>query len=114
MPPLPALPATPPAFEWILRAGVSAAGIAVLVLAVQLAFGRWLSPAWRYRLWGLVVLRLLLPALPQSPVSFWNVNIESRARAAWAKLADHPPLANRSPTSAEKHIRDDDAAYDPH
>jgi beta-lactamase regulating signal transducer with metallopeptidase domain/type II secretory pathway component GspD/PulD (secretin) len=58
--------------EWLLRTSLSAAGVAGLVLLAQFLFVRWLTPAWRYRLWGLVVLRLLLPVVPPSATSVWN------------------------------------------
>jgi beta-lactamase regulating signal transducer with metallopeptidase domain len=62
-----------PFLDWLLRTSLSAAAIAGLVLLVQLLFGRWLTPAWRYRLWDLVVVRLLLPVVPPSATSMWNV-----------------------------------------
>ena len=43
--------AAPPFLEWLARASLSAAGIAILVAAAQFAFGRRISPAWRGR-WG--------------------------------------------------------------
>jgi beta-lactamase regulating signal transducer with metallopeptidase domain len=50
--------------------------VAVLVLAVAIAqrvLRRWLTPRWSYALWMLVAVRLLLPVLPESPVSVFNV-----------------------------------------
>ena len=55
--------------EVSLHAGV----LVLLVLTAQSIFNRWLSPRGRYALWGLVVLRLLLPAVPGSPLSIWNL-----------------------------------------
>ena len=55
--------------EVSLHAGV----LVLLVLAAQCVFNRWLSPRGRYALWGFVVLRLLLPAVPGSPLSIWNL-----------------------------------------
>lgn len=65
---------------WLPNATAAAAVAAGGVLVVQHAFGRWLSPAWRYRLWGVVVLRLLLPAAPASPTSVWNLDVAAAAR----------------------------------
>ncbi|HEY2585487.1 MAG TPA: M56 family metallopeptidase [Tepidisphaeraceae bacterium] len=62
-----------PFLGWLLRTSAGAAAVAGLVLLVQFLFARWLTPAWRYRLWGLVVLRLLLPIVPPSATSVWNV-----------------------------------------
>ena len=60
-------------FEWLFRASWQAGVVIVLVLAVQWAFGRRLSPRWRYAMWFLVVLRLALPWTIPSPVSLFNL-----------------------------------------
>ncbi len=57
---------------WLLKASWQAAVLIVLVLAVQWAFGRRLSPRWRYGLWLLVAARLALPWTIPSPVSLFN------------------------------------------
>ena len=54
-------------FSW------QAALLVVMVLLAQWVTRRWLAPAWRYRLWLLVVVRLLLPFSPASPLSVFNV-----------------------------------------
>ena len=45
----------------------------LLVLIVQMIFRHKLSPAWRYGLWLMVVVRLLMPASPQTAFSIFNV-----------------------------------------
>jgi bla regulator protein blaR1 len=50
------------------------AGLLILtVLALRLLFGRRLSAQWRCRLWMLIMLRLVLPAIPSSPWSLFNL-----------------------------------------
>lgn len=92
---------------WLLRGSGEAAVIALLVLAVQLMFGRWLTAAWRYRLWGLVVLRLMLPVAPASALSLWNVSSlddvigQALRRAAESdRTAAGPTAVNRPAGSA--------------
>lgn len=85
-----------PLFQWLLGASLSAAGIAVIVLVVQTLLSRWLTPAWRYRLWFLVVLRLLLPVLPTSPTSILNL-----ARLLPARNDPAPPTATLTPARTE-------------
>jgi beta-lactamase regulating signal transducer with metallopeptidase domain len=75
-----AAPTVAPALAWLARTSIDAALVAVLVVVVQTAFGRWLTPGWRYRLWGLVVLRLVLPVLPASPTSLWNLRVAAPVR----------------------------------
>ncbi len=72
--------------SWLARTSLSAAGIAAVVIVIQLACGRWISPAWRYRLWAIVVIRLLLPALPSSPASLANLNLADRATSLWTRI----------------------------
>jgi bla regulator protein BlaR1 len=46
----------------------------VLVLVFRFVLRRWLSPRWQYALWLLVVARLALPAVPESPTSLFNLS----------------------------------------
>lgn len=62
-----------PGLRAVLTASWQASVLVVLVLAVQAALGRWLSPRWRYALWSVVVLRLMLPVTPGSAVSVFNL-----------------------------------------
>jgi beta-lactamase regulating signal transducer with metallopeptidase domain/Tol biopolymer transport system component len=65
------------ALALLWRASWQASVLALLVLAAQWIFGRRLAPKWRYALWSLVVLRLLLPVTPSSAWSVFNVgNVE--------------------------------------
>ena len=54
--------------------------LVLLLLLVQQVFGRWLTPRWRYALWSLVVLRMLMPAVPSFPggsILDWRPRVES-------------------------------------
>jgi bla regulator protein BlaR1 len=106
---------------WLLRASLSAAGIAIIVLGIQVVFRRWLSPAWRYRLWGVVVLRLTLPTLPSSPTSIWNTSIEAHAWGIWTRMTDAGTQPSESkattlsptlfrPTSSSEHLTGESAS----
>ena len=59
--------------EWLLRASWQAAVLAGLVLLAQRVLGVRLTPAWRYRLWLLVVVRLVLPFQAPSVGSVHNL-----------------------------------------
>jgi beta-lactamase regulating signal transducer with metallopeptidase domain len=94
---------------WLGRASVAATIIAGIVLLVQLLFGRWLTPAWRHRLWWLVALRLLLPALPASAMSLWNFDPSDRIRDVLARAnAPRPdvdqPLLRMEPISSRPEV----------
>ncbi len=51
----------------IVRSSVGVALLVVLLLALERTLGRFLTPAWRYGLWMLVVLRLVVPVQPAVP-----------------------------------------------
>ncbi|HEY2414803.1 MAG TPA: M56 family metallopeptidase, partial [Pirellulaceae bacterium] len=56
-----------------LSAGVCAGLLAIVVGTIDVLFRRWLSPGQRGLLWGLVLLRLMMPAAPSSYLSVQNV-----------------------------------------
>ena len=59
-------------FEWALRASWQGAILVVAVLFAQLVLRRQLNARWRFNLWLLVVLRLLMPFSPESALSVFN------------------------------------------
>ncbi|MCE0497482.1 MAG: ankyrin repeat domain-containing protein [Methylacidiphilales bacterium] len=59
-------------FFWLLAASWQASVLALIVLAVQTVLRGRLNPRWRYALWLLVVLRLVMPALPESALSLFQ------------------------------------------
>lgn len=60
------------AAEWVLEVSLRASVVIGLVLLVQWLFQKWLSPRWRYILWLVVLVRLILPVSPASPFSIFN------------------------------------------
>jgi beta-lactamase regulating signal transducer with metallopeptidase domain len=61
------------AFNWTWKTSLEATVLISLVLLVQFAFAKVLSPRWRYGLGLLILLRLVLPAAPASPLSIFNL-----------------------------------------
>jgi bla regulator protein blaR1 len=59
-------------FSWLIAASWQASVLALFVLLIQRLFAAHLNPRWRYALWLLVLLRLLLPALPESALSLFQ------------------------------------------
>ena len=62
--------------------------LAIVVLVMNVLFRRWLSACQWGCLWGLVLLRLLIPIAPSAPSSFQNLipsaPTESTSRTEWA------------------------------
>src|SRR2546421_5600869 len=79
--------------EWLLRASWQAGVLAILILVIQWLAGSRLSARWRYNLWMLVVLRLVLPVLP---ATHWSVH-------NWIGLPPKrvPALPNRVETAVD-------------
>jgi beta-lactamase regulating signal transducer with metallopeptidase domain len=59
-------------FGWLLAASWQASVLALAVLLIQRILGSRLNPRWRYALWLLVLLRLVLPVLPESALSLFQ------------------------------------------
>lgn len=62
-----------PALTWLWRSSWQASVLVVLVLLVHRLFRARLTAYWRHALWWLVLIRLLLPALPATPFSIFNL-----------------------------------------
>lgn len=62
--------------QWLVETAWQSAMLVVVILLVQLLLRRWLSPAWRCALWGIVALRLAMPVLPSSGMSLYGIHSE--------------------------------------
>jgi beta-lactamase regulating signal transducer with metallopeptidase domain len=60
-------------FSWLFDATIKGSVVILLVAVVQLTFGRRVQARWRHALWLLVLVRLLLPAVPSSRWSLFNL-----------------------------------------
>ncbi len=58
-----------PIFYKLLAMSLSSLAVGLVVLAVRRIFRHHLPPIWRYMLWGVVVLALILPWRPSCPIS---------------------------------------------
>src|SRR5665213_1301949 len=60
-------------FRWVLQSSWQAAVLVGLIMLAQLLLRKRLSSSWRYGLWLLLLVRLLMPFSPQSAFSIFNV-----------------------------------------
>ncbi|RKD27101.1 hypothetical protein BEP19_00580 [Ammoniphilus oxalaticus] len=60
-------------FLWVVESSLAASVVILLVLAVQTIFRRYISPRLSHLLWLIVLIRLLVPVFPDSPVSIFNL-----------------------------------------
>lgn len=74
-------------FQAILQTSIMAGVLVILILLVNLIVGNWLGMRWRYLLWMLVIVRLLLPYSIESKVSIFNLTetIEQEITSEWSK-----------------------------
>jgi bla regulator protein blaR1 len=81
-----------------ITAGVYAGLLAIVVLVINVAFRRWLSARQMGLLWGIVLLRLLIPVAPSSSFSLEkfarSVRFESIAADEVSDNLDSVPAAN--------------------
>jgi beta-lactamase regulating signal transducer with metallopeptidase domain/ankyrin repeat protein len=99
-------------FAWLLQASWQASVLVALVLLAQAVLRHRLNPRWHHALWLLVILRLLMPVLPESALSIFQftpappasiVHSVTRpfiAQAEWPPsrpIADSPPLPQATP-----------------
>jgi len=75
-----------PLLEWLWRASWQASVLVGLVLLVQAIFRNKLAARWRSALWWLVLIRLVMPVVPQTPWSLFNYMHLDRMRVASVPL----------------------------
>ena len=75
-----------PLLEWLWRASWQASVLVGLVLLVQALLRSKLTPRWRSALWWLVLIRLVMPVVPEAPWSVFNYVRFDRMHAAAAPL----------------------------
>ncbi|MBU5438101.1 M56 family metallopeptidase [Tissierella sp. MSJ-40] len=64
-------------FLWVLYSSLTASVITLLVLFIKKLFNNKLSPRLHHALWFLVLIRLLLPFVPESNLSLFNLFINN-------------------------------------
>jgi len=62
-----------PFFAWLLETTLVAGMVICLILAAQTLLGRRLGPRWCHALWLVLLLRMVLPWTPPSPISLFNL-----------------------------------------
>ncbi len=62
-----------PQLQWVIRFGWQTTLLIGVVIGVQWLLRNHLAPRWRYNLWLLVMLRLVMPVSWESPLSLFNL-----------------------------------------
>ncbi|WP_248927603.1 M56 family metallopeptidase [Paenibacillus hamazuiensis] len=59
-------------FAWLCYSTLAASAVVLFIMVIQALFHRHMSPRMRHALWLIVLIRLLLPDFPNSPLSLFN------------------------------------------
>lgn len=101
-------------FIWALKVSGRASVLILLILITQWLFRNRLTPAWRYGLWLLVLVRLLLPVAPQSSISVFNVTQSAVSVFSLRTTASENQPTVPNPFGTEtSHIPADSVLLDP-
>jgi len=87
----------------LLEIGIYSTGIYLAVLLFRTVFGKWMSPALRYGLWFLVVLRLIVPVTFESGFHFITIPQETAAPTA-TPAAILPPVISDAEISPAPYL----------
>src|SRR5882757_9139610 len=61
-------------FIWVWTTSLSATGLVVIVVVLQLLLRRFLTARWSHALWLCVLLRLIIPTVPSTNFSIFNLS----------------------------------------
>jgi len=61
-----------PFFNWLLQASWQAAILVFIILFLQKVLRKFLPASWSFGLWLILLVRMLLPVAPSSPLSLFN------------------------------------------
>lgn len=83
-------------FDWIILSSLMGS-ILVFLLAVKFVFKSTLSANWHYYIWFLLLLRLIIPFTPESPVSMYNfIKLDSLENAFSPQLTNFSEIRKLS------------------
>ena len=90
------------AFEWVTAATVQGGLLVVVILLLNLLLRDRLTARWRYCLWLLLIVRIVLPVSPPAPFSMFNLLRMPTAESV-AKIGEitAPPLLTPLEPAAE-------------
>ncbi|MBW8034918.1 MAG: DUF3887 domain-containing protein [Planctomycetes bacterium] len=77
-----------PWFQWLTRSTLQVSLLVCIILLVKIVLRTKLAPRWHYCLWLLVIVRMLMPAAPQSSLSVFNLIPDSIEHTTSAPIAE--------------------------
>ena len=80
-----------PFLAWLVETTLVASAVICLILILQKLLGRRLGPRWSHALWLVLLLRMVLPWTPPSPVSLFSLVPASLQRNVVREIVDSRP-----------------------
>jgi bla regulator protein BlaR1 len=60
-------------FDWIMLSSAIASLMIIIIFLIKLIFRNKLSATWHYYIWFLLLIKLIVPYAPESPLSIFNL-----------------------------------------
>ncbi|MCC2544558.1 M56 family metallopeptidase, partial [Bacillus thuringiensis] len=60
-------------FDWVIETSILASVLVGFILCIKIVLKNWLTPRWKYALWLILIVRLILPWLPESSFSIYSI-----------------------------------------
>lgn len=60
-------------FNWVVETSIMASILAILIIIINYIFKNTLGAKWHYAIWGLLIIRLIIPISIESSLSIYNV-----------------------------------------
>ncbi|MGI6436188.1 MAG: M56 family metallopeptidase [Syntrophomonadaceae bacterium] len=83
-------------FDWILMSSLMGSILIVLILLAKFAFQNKAGANWHYYIWFLLLLRLMVPFTPESPISIYNLIINEHQQIVFSNHSSsetiNPPV----------------------
>lgn len=93
-----------PMVNWLIEASWQTALLAALLSLLFALFRNQIPPRWRYALWLLVAARLLLPTLPESSTSVYQI-LPASPKTAWEQFTPHSQTTSPIPEISQPFSR---------
>ena len=89
-------------FQWLMRSTVQVSILVCIVLLVKILLRNRLAPRWHYCLWLLVIVRMVMPAAPQSSFSVFNLIGDTTEHTIMAPVEEIPQVVYAEETPVEE------------
>ncbi|WP_257138131.1 M56 family metallopeptidase [Bacillus toyonensis] len=60
-------------FDWVIETSILASVLVGFIICIKIVLKNWLTPRWKYALWLILIVRLILPWLPESSFSIYSI-----------------------------------------